>query len=95
LQEFEVTSQAIIMASSQAVISKATEGEVEKENISLETLKLRALKEGKFTDCTFLVGPDDGPQEVHVFIIRRKLNLLTKKIEYVFCILFILSICVC
>jgi hypothetical protein len=33
---------------------------------SLETIKLRALKEGKFTDCTFVVGPDDGPQEVKI-----------------------------
>jgi hypothetical protein len=46
------------MSSSDA---KRKDGAIE----SLENVKLRALKEGKFTDCTFLVGPDDGPQEVY------------------------------
>jgi hypothetical protein len=36
----------------------------EEVNDSLDSIKLRALLEGNFTDCTFLVGPDDGPQEV-------------------------------
>jgi hypothetical protein len=71
-----VTSQAIIMASSPEAISEAKQGEVEKENISLETLKLRALKEGKYTDCTFLVGPDDGPQEVRTYATYIIQNIL-------------------
>jgi hypothetical protein len=42
--------------------------EFNEENVipgdSLDMIKLRALREGIFTDCAFLVGPDDGPQEV-------------------------------